>query len=820
MLHKLFSKLYTPLATWRGVGGEALFALLLLFISCKTEDDKIVVLTEHEWVDKKVAVVYPNRNAIVKDQLERTAQWFLENFQEAQLAGDVCVRLHLEWYDELTSNLDALSTELANDTSVVAIVGPFNSTSLEIFAQACQKTDKPLIAPTATSEEIIRRYAVPTQSGSRTVRPFLWSLTESDVAFTEVMMSAYATFTQEISGIPPSAMVFSPDNVYGKTFFDWAPFQAENLGLELSDNLQYASTDDLLQQLKEAIYSVDDYFARLFYANFCVVEDMEQLTQVTAWRRKCYIDYLGINDLYGLPDTTPYDDPVYDGQAEAIELSNRTYFALSDFSQEEINTLTERQRAILQFYQGFSPYADPTTGFEMSYEKRFGTKPTFEECKFYDALLLTGLACHYIEHSTLNIEHSTSASTAETNSQFSTLNSQFNKAIYDLTFPNADASLSASVWDATAMELYLLQLDNGQVPQFRGASGNIAFDAESCAAAAGTTYVHWQIMDGKVNFLKYFSSKGNHRVGEATVAWKYLYDENAEQQRFAAQAQDQDAGIDYVPLKDQYALLVHASMKFSNYRHLSDVLSVYQQLKRNGFDDDHIILVADRSVADDAYNPEPGVVRASLDGPDLMQGVEIDYDAAQLSAADVMRILMGQRSDKLPVVIPPDEGNNVFLYWSGHGLSADHGGSNEFQWRNEARGLGLSAQLLRQAVTMMQRDNSFRKLLIVAEPCYAECVVSGLEGFPGVLAMTGANAKEQSWADNWNPEGFWMSDRFTQNFVTAIKENPAITYRDLFLYCAQHTLGSHARIVNAANFGNLYHTGPAEFIKKVNNKKI
>ena len=99
MLHKLFSKLYTPLATWRGVGGEALFVFLLLFISCSKEDDRIVVQTEHQWVDKKVAVVYPNRNPIAKAQLERTAQWFLENFQEAQLAGDVCVRLKLEWYD-------------------------------------------------------------------------------------------------------------------------------------------------------------------------------------------------------------------------------------------------------------------------------------------------------------------------------------------------------------------------------------------------------------------------------------------------------------------------------------------------------------------------------------------------------------------------------------------------------------------------------------------------------------------------------------------------------------------------------------------------
>ena len=46
-----------------------------LFTSCSTEDDKIVVQTQHKWVDKKVAVVYPTRNPIMKAQLERTAQW-------------------------------------------------------------------------------------------------------------------------------------------------------------------------------------------------------------------------------------------------------------------------------------------------------------------------------------------------------------------------------------------------------------------------------------------------------------------------------------------------------------------------------------------------------------------------------------------------------------------------------------------------------------------------------------------------------------------------------------------------------------------------
>ena len=510
--------------------------------------------------------------------------------------------------------------------------------------------------------------------------------------------------------------------------------------------------------------------------------------------------------LAGNSDTTPYDDPVYDDLSAAISAYRRVYFALSDFSQEEINALTERQRAILQYYQGFSPYADPTTGFELSYERKFGVKPTFEECKFYDGLLLAGLACH--KQAVENKDKSEPEENVERNIAF-------NQAIYKLTFPNTDASLSASIWDANAMQLYLRSLDNGQVPKFRGASGNIAFDAETCAAAAGTTYVHWRIMDGKINFLRYFSSNGNHRAGEATVAWKYYYDENAAQKRFAEQAQDKDAGIDYAPLTDKYALLVHASTGFSNYRHLSDVLSVYQQLKRNGFDDEHIILIADRSVADDPKNPEPGIVRTTIDGPDLMAGVQIDYDATTLTAANIMRILMGQRSDQLPVVIPPDAGNNVFLYWSGHGRSLNHGGANEFQWRDKAHHQGVTAQLLHETVTMMQRDKSFRKLLIVAEPCYGECVVSELDGIPGVLAMTGANAQEQSWADNWNPSGaFWMSDRFTQNFVTAITEDPTITYRDLYLYCVQHTLGSHARVVNAAHFGNLYHSGPEEFVKK------
>lgn len=61
-----------------------------------------------------------------------------------------------------------------------------------------------------------------------------------------------------------------------------------------------------------------------------------------------------------------------------------------------------------------------------------------------------------------------------------------------------------------------------------------------------------------------------------------------------------------------------------------------------------------------------------------------------------------------------------------------------------------------------------------------------------------------------------LGDRFSRNLVGHVSENPDGTYRDLYLYCAQHTLGSHVGIYNNVNFGNLYTTGPKDFFVKRN----
>ena len=783
-----------------------------LFTSCRQEDDRTETVPARHWVEKTVAVVAPIGDAATKARLERTAGWFLENFREAQMHDTLAIDLKIAWYDELSANLAELSTRLASDSTVVAVIGPFSNEGVAEFAPACMKTQKPLIAPTATSEDVIRRYAVTTSGQKTNTTPFLWSLTETDVNFTGLLMSGFATeskyYEYQYKDIldddeltAATCGVFTPDDAYGMTFNYWAPFYAQEVGITLQRNQQFGSSASLLSLLGEYRPVMrESPFVRS--AIFCAVETAQQMYDVVRDNRKAMLDDPQLADM--LPSTDP-DDPANDQFWQLFNATYQTYFAFSGLSEDALTALGPRGTKILQGTEGFSPYADPGTGFELSYKTRFSQLPTFAECKFYDALMLAAFAACYVEH----------RPTAAENASLFTLHSSFNQAIIAITSGSAAAPMGGSAWDATAMEIYLSALERGQLLHFIGASGEIAFDRDTYTAATTTTYVRWQIIDDQIVHRQYFGTTGG-RTTDANAAWLYLYNEQQADADFMEQA---SAGTDhhfvYPARTDQYAVLVQGSDGYINYRHQADVLSVYQALRRGGFDDDHIILITDATMAAQSRNPQPGTVRNAPGGPDLLGGTDqlpkavVDYDSRDLSARDIADILMGRASSRLPIVLPQGEGHNVLFFWSGHGRSQSQGGADEFVWRDTRAGQGFSAELLRQTAEQMK----FRKLCIAAEPCYGECVIRAVEGIPGVLAMSGASAAEQSWADHWNNDArVWMCDRFSLNLVTCLTDNPQSSFRDLFLYCAQHTLGSHAKIVNAANYGNLFTTGPAEFI--------
>ena len=804
----------------------SLCIVMALLISCGdkwTMDNGQWTMDDGE-VLRTLAIVAPIGDAATKSRLERTAQWFQDNFAEAQQGDTVRIRMQIEWHDELNEDLDALSRELANRDDVTAIVGPFGNESMASFAPACQKTHKPLIAPTTTSENILRRYAVSTAGKSDEVNKdaFFWPLCESDAALTETMLRHNVSGMQSQSGSLACA-VFSPADNYGQTFYDWAPFHTRNMNVNLRRNVQYSTTESLLSSLTDywtmenGQWTMDNGQWTIDNGQWTI--DNGQWTMENGERLSnsfCIVETT--RQLLDVARTIDNGQWTMDG----------TYFVFPSLSEEGLAALGEQGAKELQGYQGFMPYADPSTGFEQAYEERFGTKPTFAECKFYDALLLPALASYldkYIETIAPGLYGSL------------TRNEHTNELIRILGAGRTGAPTQEDqpIWRGVALRQYLQDLPTLSWPAFCGASGYVIFDEDCCTQIAQTTYLHWQIDNGSVRHLTYYGPDGK-QVTSSSVSWEPFYDEASVQQDFADMAADEDAGIRYAPLTNHYAVLVQGSNGMNNYRHQADVLSVYHLLRQNGFDDDHIILILDGALAHDPQNNEPGIIRNSPVGHDLMGGTDaeenarwreefggghlfdseypaavVDYSTDSLTASDIADILLGLQSAHLPIVLPQDEGTNVLLYWSGHGRNITHGGADELVWRETPAGQGFTAERMRQTVEQM----TFRKMLTIVEPCYSEGVILPLQGIMGVLAMAGASGDEQSWAENWNAflgrYGTWMCDRFTLNVVSCLTNDVATTYRDLYLYCQRNTIGSHVRLVNADHFGNLYRTSPKEF---------
>ena len=79
---------------------------------------------------------------------------------------------------------------------------------------------------------------------------------------------------------------------------------------------------------------------------------------------------------------------------------------------------------------------------------------------------------------------------------------------------------------------------------------------------------------------------------------------------------------------NNWAVLVCTSKYFFNYRHLSNVLAVYQEVKRSGIPDSQIILMNALNVQCDERNRYPGLVYDTNEPIPYMKGHL--YDTPQM----------------------------------------------------------------------------------------------------------------------------------------------------------------------------------------------
>ncbi|WP_455643430.1 C13 family peptidase [Parabacteroides sp.] len=423
--------------------------------------------------------------------------------------------------------------------------------------------------------------------------------------------------------------------------------------------------------------------------------------------------------------------------------------------------------------EGVAFGADPESGFDVSYRTFFNATPTLGESQLHDAAMLIGYAAW---HQQFNPELSLQKS---------------------LRAVVSGEDLNMGSWTGEDMGLVVDALAAGKSPYVRGASGHLRFDAKVFTNVLATTYYNFKVYNGQYIILDYNTSDGGNRTDATLAGWNWK----------ASQMQDfnNSGEFDYPVHTGNWALLVASSKEWANYRHQADVLAIYQQLKQAGYTDDRIILIAEDDIADNVSNPNKGVVQVTIGGNNVYEQVEIDYRMSELQAKDILAILSGEKSERLPVVIESTANDNVFVFWSGHGVPG------ALCWNDDA--YGIMSDQLDETFRRMREKRSYRKLLMMVEACFSGGVMEQCRNIPGMLFVTAANGDETSKADVFNGEmKVWMSNRFTSTFIEQITENKNIALRDLYYRLFINTVGSHVMVYNAENYGNLYSADMSEFI--------
>ena len=426
--------------------------------------------------------------------------------------------------------------------------------------------------------------------------------------------------------------------------------------------------------------------------------------------------------------------------------------------------------------EGVYAGSDPESGFDIRYEVTYGEQTTNGEAQVYDAAMMVGYAC-YLQ---LLQEKLTT-----------------NDALRILVDGRGDQQ---HTWSTKGMRDFVTELTQGGQPDLRGVSGMLDFDKKVYTNVLSSVYHNYMVYDGRYIILDYNASNSSARTSETLAGWNW---KNSHMQELGDST---SVGPIYPALHEKWALLVAGSSGWNNYRHQADVYYMYQLLRSYGYDDDHIVLIAEDDIAYNKNNPNPGVVSIHTGGTDVYEDLMIDYRPSELVPEDVKTILCGGESERLPHVISADEDDNVFLFWSGHGIP------EHLMWLSDRK--GFSRELAQETFASMHEKKCYRKLLCLIETCYSGSVFDAVEGLPGILAITAANANETSKADVYNCDlEVWMSNRFTLTFQDCIVKNPSITMRELYYRLFNNTVGSHVTVFNEENYGNMYTNTMREFLE-------
>ena len=170
---------------------------LLLLTACHDDENTRQPETTTLWQDVTVAVVLPMHDGL-DQQWRQTLELCANNMEYACKGLEQGIRLHYEWYDEDSKELQQIATQLAHREDVTAVIGGFYSSNAEQLASVLSRNDKPFFT-TATTEQLVRGYSA---WGN------LWAMAETDITQCEVLLTKVA-----MRGAKTVALVVKDENL-------------------------------------------------------------------------------------------------------------------------------------------------------------------------------------------------------------------------------------------------------------------------------------------------------------------------------------------------------------------------------------------------------------------------------------------------------------------------------------------------------------------------------------------------------------------------------------------------------------------------------
>ncbi|KHN76896.1 Legumain [Toxocara canis] len=211
-----------------------------------------------------------------------------------------------------------------------------------------------------------------------------------------------------------------------------------------------------------------------------------------------------------------------------------------------------------------------------------------------------------------------------------------------------------------------------------------------------------------------------------------------------------------------WALIAVGSNGWINYRHQAGACHAFHVLRDHGVADENIILMMYDDIANHKENPNPGKIFNRPGGPNVYDGVKIDYSGSDVTPENFLAVLQGDANSVKGGsgrVIESTSSDRIFIYY------VDHGGTGLIEFPNAI----LTVKDLNDALRSMHEKRKYHQILFYMEACEGGSMFKNVLPINiSVYAVTSANEHESAWGcycDGVGPHMPCLGDVFSVSWM-------------------------------------------------------